>query len=353
MTDATTRTLLTVAVALLAVTAGCSTLSGVVPGDSPTPTAEPSTPAQTPTGTPTDAGPATATPAPTATPTDSEDAAAPTPSATPTPTDAGPATATPGATATPTPALDISGDAGDLTTDRTLNTDTDLGTLGYVNETGRQIERAMANDSGNGTLADLVTIQAYTLRVDTKVVSGGQTVVTNQTVLVDRATNRTYVRTERTLGTEDPRTLVTERYSNGTGVYVRRSIAGGGATYGYRSTAEVARNLLATSNNSTALGLDSRVDFDQSTTANGEPLLTADSPDQFYPTAAREDVQDVSVRLVVDDELDLVQSMRYRVELVAGGDTVVYDTRRRVTRIGRTTVTPPGWLSTAKNRTAV
>jgi hypothetical protein len=343
MPDATTRTVLTLAVALLALTAGCSTLSDVAPGGSSTPTAEPSTETPEPTETAT------------ASPTESEAAAAPTPSATPSPTDAG-AAGDPTPTATPTPAADPSGDISDPTdvptVDRTLNTDTNLGTVGYFNETGRQIQRPMADDSGNASLADLLTVQAYTLRVDTTVASGGQTVVTNQTVLVDRAANRTYVRTERTVGTEDPRTLVTERYSNGTGVYIRRSIAGGGATYGYRSTAEVARNVLAVSNNSTAPGLDSRVDFDRSTTADGEPLLTADSAAQLYPTAAREDVQDVSVRLVVDDELDLVQSMRYHVELAAGGDTVVYDTRRRVTAVGRTTVTPPGWLPTAKNRTA-
>lgn len=322
------HTALLLVVALLATTAGCSSLGGVVPGGQSTATDQPTAPA-TDQPTATDAEPtltATATPAPTATPT-------PTPMATPTPT------------------LDVPDREIEPVQGGGLQTGVTLATVGYANETGRQIERALADGQGNASRP--IGAQDYHLQVDTRVVYGGQTVVTNQTLRVNGGTGRAYVRTERTVEGENSRTVEISRYSNGSDVYVQYRLPDGGATYYYQSSPEAGPALSAIGNDSSSMvNLDRRIDFDRSSSGD-MTYLTADSADQFYPSPAREDVRNVSVRVVIDEEENVVWLLRYHVELAGpDGGTVVYDRRWRLQPVEDISVPEPSWMPEARNRTA-
>lgn len=66
-----------------------------------------------------------------------------------------------------------------------------------------------------------------------------------------------------------------------------------------------------------------------------------------------DDGRDISLRLVVNDRTGVVTSLRYHVEVAAdGGRRIVYDMNRNVVGHGTSTVEPPAWLPTAKERTS-
>lgn len=209
--------------------------------------------------------------------------------------------------------------------------------------------RQVAPVTDNATAA-LREAGSMTLVVDSRTVQGDRTVVRNQSLAVDLDAGRYVGRVRERYSGGNDSTLATDLYSNGTGLFVRQGVEGLDAhTYQYLNHSRLSR--LPETASST--GIDRQFDFDRSTTAAGDTLLTVDSVDQLAPVE-RGKVTAVSLRVVVDAETSLVTRVTYHLEIAGNGqdsEPVVYDLTRTITGIGETTVREPAWLAMARNRT--
>jgi hypothetical protein len=96
--------------------------------------------------------------------------------------------------------------------------------------------------------------------------------------------------------------------------------------------------------------LDDAFEFTHERTGEGRHQFTVNSTDQVIgdgPTDGR--IEDVSVTVVVED--GLVTELDYELVTATDEGTLRYDTRRKISDRGETSVSEPGWLTEARGRT--
>lgn len=220
----------------------------------------------------------------------------------------------------------------------------------------------LSNVTSNQTAA-LGQVGSVELRTETRTSDQQGTLIESQTIRVNDSTRRLYARQRQVLkeattdssdGQQTTKTRITTDYfANGSTVFVRKGANGNTSHYERQRTYDWSP-MGNPMNESASLDLATQFDFGYERLQNGDHMFTVTSPNQIEAGGPPADgIEDVSVRIRVDNDTGLVTYLRY--ELVVRNSTtnqrLSYVTVRVLDDVGNATVPTPKWISEAKNRT--